>query len=84
VTKKTKDEGAPPPPATGTRLAAAYLLQPLHMKTTTFDGTISPGLPGQEGVELYDEGRFLQVRRGNVVRNIPWTHVRHWTPMGAE
>jgi hypothetical protein len=88
VSKKKDDEAAAGAPApTGPEMASATLLVPLHMKTTTLDGTIAPLTnPDHKEYQLFDEGRFLQVRRKGtgIVRNIPWTHVRHWTPMGAE
>jgi hypothetical protein len=84
--KKTKDaEGARAP--TGPEIASVYLLQSVHVKTTTVDGTIAPQTNREhEKYQLFDEGRFLQirVRDTDIVRNVPWTHVRHWTPMGAE
>lgn len=92
MSKKAKDETeeAQAPAPTGPRIASVYLVQPLHLRTKVYDGTISPEtLPDQADIELYDEGRFLQVRRPqagrpDIVRNVPWAHVRHWTPMGAE
>jgi translation elongation factor P/translation initiation factor 5A len=84
---KKKDETAPAPAPTGPEISAVYLLAPVHIKTAIVDGTISPySNKDHEKYQLFDEGRFLQirVRETSIVRNVPWMHVRHWTPMGAE
>ncbi|HET6345334.1 MAG TPA: hypothetical protein VFH51_10385 [Myxococcota bacterium] len=76
------------PAPSGPEIASVYLLTSVHMaRAGTPDGTISPHTDkNHERFQLFDGGRFLEIRARDtdIVRYVPWTHVRHWTPMGAE
>lgn len=67
------------------RFAAVQLLKPVRIGNRLVDGTINPAsIPEHRDLELYDGGRFFELRLENMRRLVPWVHVGHVTPEGSK